>query len=268
MYARRQVVGDGPLGDARLRIGSLGRLEFPDPGSVEEREGSQVPADVAIVRVEPVLVERERAGLRRIEPDARTRGRLAELGPALVGEQRVANGEREILPIAGAELLADQLQAGGDVAPLVGPAHLQLHAAASVQMQEIGGLQQHVAELGEAQARSQANLDRILGQHVWHGQVLADVAQEAQQRVRAQPFVVVDDFGAVRTVEVEEPRKLGLDADHVLLDRRATQQQPLRGPFRRIADHGRPAAHDDDRGATRSLQVQQAEDRHEVSDME
>ena len=123
----------------------------------------------------------ERARPSRIEPYARACGRLAELAAALVGQKRVAHREPEILPVARPELLADQLQAGGHVSPLVRPAHLQLDAAGAVQVQEVGGLKKHVAELGVAQPGLHTDLDRVLGQHVRDRQVLADVPQESQQ---------------------------------------------------------------------------------------
>ena len=76
----------------------------------------------------------------------------------------------------------DELQAGRDVAPLVGAAHLQLDAHRPVEVREVVGLQQHVAELGERQPALQAHLDRVLGEHVRDREVLAGVAQEVDQR--------------------------------------------------------------------------------------
>ena len=55
-----------------------------------------------------------------------------------------------------AEPAADQVDAGDDVAPLVGAAGLQLDAVVLVQVAEVVGLQQHVAELGERDARARS----------------------------------------------------------------------------------------------------------------
>ena len=114
------VVGQGTVRDPALRMSLLLDFQALDLCPVEERERSQVLADIPVVGVEPVLVEGEGAGSVRIEPDARARGRLAVLRATLIGQKRVAQGVREILSVAGAELLADQLQTGGHVAPLVG----------------------------------------------------------------------------------------------------------------------------------------------------
>ena len=51
-------------------------------------------------------------------------------------------------------------------------------------MQEVGRLQQHVAELGEREPRLEPHLDGVLGEHVRHREVLADVAQEVEQAER------------------------------------------------------------------------------------
>ena len=48
----------------------------------------------------------------------------------------------------GAAQLADQIDAGGDVAPLIAAAHLQRAAVAIEQLEKVVRLQQQVAELG------------------------------------------------------------------------------------------------------------------------
>ena len=68
---------------------------------------------------------------------------LAELGAVALQQQRPGEAVRRL-----AGRLADQVDAGGDVAPLVGAAHLQLDAVRGVEVPEVVGLQQHVAELG------------------------------------------------------------------------------------------------------------------------
>ena len=55
----------------------------------------------------------------------------------------------------------------------------------AVQVQEVGRLEGLVAELGEAHARGEARLDGVLGEHVGHREVLADVAQEVEDGHRA-----------------------------------------------------------------------------------
>ena len=106
----------------------------------------------------------------------------------------------------------DELETGRDVAPLVGAAHLQLHAHRAVEVPEVVRLQEHVAELRERQAALEANLDGVLGEHVRHREVLADVAQEIDERQLAEPIEVVDHQRAARSGrEVEEAFQLTAD---------------------------------------------------------
>ena len=73
---------------------------------------------------------------------------LAHLRAVGLGEQRA--GEAVELHAAHPP---GQVDAGRDVAPLVAAADLQLAAVLVVQVHEVVRLQQHVAELGVAQAR-------------------------------------------------------------------------------------------------------------------
>ena len=68
-----------------------------------------------------------------------------------------------------------------------------------MQPEVVVGLQQHVAELGEGDALLglQAHLHALPGQHLVDGGVLADVAQELEQRDRLGPVAVVDEPAAV-----------------------------------------------------------------------
>ena len=86
---------------------------------------------------------------------------------------------RGLLPHPGRA--PDEFQAGRDVAPLIRAAHLQLDALRAVEVPEVVGLQEHVAELGERQAALEAGLDGVLGEHVRDREVLARVAQEVDQ---------------------------------------------------------------------------------------
>ena len=90
---------------------------------------------------------------------------------------------------------ADEVDAGEDVAQLVGPADLQLAAEVVVQPQVVVGLQQHVAELGvgDALLGLQADPHALAGEHLVDRGVLADVAQELEQRDRLRPVAVVDE---------------------------------------------------------------------------
>jgi hypothetical protein len=105
----------------------------------------------------------------------------------------------------------DQLEAGGDVPPLIRAAHLEIHAHRPVEVLEVGRLDQHVAELGERQAAVQPRRDRVLGEHVRDREVLADVPQPVDQPDLAEPVEVVHHQRAAvagRRGEVEEALEL------------------------------------------------------------
>ena len=67
------------------------------------------------------------------------------------------------------------------------------------QLQEVVRLQQQVAELGERNPlfALEPAVDRLLLEHVVHGEVLARVAKKREQIDRAEPVGVVDDPGGV-----------------------------------------------------------------------
>ena len=164
---------------------------------------------------------------------------------------------------------ADQLEPGGDVAPLVGATGLDLDVERPIEVQEIGRLQEHVAELGVRQAGVEAGLDRVLGQHVRDREVLADVAQELEHAHRAEPVVVVDDAGLGRAGrEVEEVLELGLDRGGVGDDLGAIEQVALGRLAGWVADHAGAPTHDHHRTAAVALDVHQPEDRDQVPRVE
>src|SRR5439155_21699550 len=128
--------------------GFLGlRVKFADGRLVKKSEKLQITGDVAVVGANPELVELIDAGPARIQPDGARLG-LAELGSVGLGDER--QGEA----IDGtSEFFATKLDAGGDVAPLVAAADLQLAFVVAAQDVKVEGLEQHIAELGVADAR-------------------------------------------------------------------------------------------------------------------
>ena len=164
---------------------------------------------------------------------------------------------------------ADELEPGGDVAPLVGAAHLELDILRPEQVGEVVCLEQHVAELRERQPAREPDLDRLLVEHVRDREMLARVAQEIDERQLPQPIEVVDERRAIRLRrEVEEPLELASDPDDVPLQRLAVEQVAFRRPPRRIPDHPGPAADDRDRPPAEALEPQQPEDGDQMADME
>ena len=162
----------------------------------------------------------------------------------------------------------DQLEAGGDVAPLIGAAHLELDAQVAVEVLEVGRLEEHVAELGEREAAPSRDCTESFDEHVRDREVLPDVPQELEHRDLAEPVEVVDHDRRRRAVEVEESLELRADPGEVRLERRPVEEVPLRRRAGRVADHPRSAAHEDDRAAAPPLEMDERRDRHEVSDVE
>ena len=87
----------------------------------------------------------------------------------------------------------DQVDPGGDVSPLVRSPDLHLTPVTNVQLVEVVGLEEHVAELGERDplVASQAGADRLLAQHGPDGYVLADVTEELQDPHVLGPLPVI-----------------------------------------------------------------------------
>ena len=167
---------------------------------------------------------------------------------------------------------ADEVDAGGDVAPLVGPGHLELAALGLVQDAEVVGLQEHVGELGEGDAvvPLDPGPDRVLGQHRVDGDVLADVAEELEDAHRLGPGAVVDQPGLRGPgLEVEEPLELGRDRGEVGGELLELEE----GPLRRTAARGRRSCRSRRRparsgGARPVLEPPQQEDLLQVADVQ
>src|SRR6266545_4900630 len=101
----------------------------------------------------------------------------------------------------------------------VAAADLERALALAKQVQEVVGLEQHVAELGERQPRIESRLHRLLLQHDVHGEVLADVAQEVDHALLDQPLgIVQQQCGRGTGAEFQKPRGLVAHAMHVLAD--------------------------------------------------
>ena len=118
-----------------LRLALLGRrlrrrLELVDRGLLEKREVLEVVHDVAIVGVQPELVEPERRGP-RADRARRARLRSCRTSRPTPSSQR----QHQAVRLLRAQL-ANQIDAGRDVAPLIAAAHLQ---RAAVPIEELRG---------------------------------------------------------------------------------------------------------------------------------
>ena len=110
----------------------------------------------------------------------------------------------------GSPHLADQVEAGREVAPLVGTTCLKHHTVFVVQVQEVVALQHLIAEFSEGDAffRVETTGDGLFAEHGAEPEVLADIAQEVDDRHVGDPVVVVDETHTVVAFGIKETRNL------------------------------------------------------------
>ena len=268
MYHHGDLFGQSLLQGTEVGCGLLLADECLDLLTGEGGEDLDVFLRIGIAHVEPELVELVGGGVAPVEPYVAALG-LAELAAIGLGDEGADQGER-----FASLHTADELGAGGDVAPLVGAAHLQAHALLAVEVQEVVALQQLVGELGEGHPftglAAQALLHGVFRHHVVDGEVLADVADEVEEAVVFHPVVVVDQDGTVGDValEIEEFGKLLLDGFLVVAQRRLVEQVALGGLHGGVADHAGGTAYEGYRRVSGALQVLEHHHPHQVAYMQ
>ena len=140
------------------------------------------------------------------------------------------------------------------------------------QVIEIIGLQEHVAELGVANAIVailHAGADRLLGHHGIDREVLTHVAQELEVGDGPEPIKIVHQTRRIaRGVEVEEPGQLLLDRGDVVLQHVRGQQVALRGTTAGITNHAGRSAGQGQGYMPSLLESAQAQKRHQIADMQ
>ena len=258
------LAGEGLVRLARARVRKMRGLEGVDLVGREERELPQVDRHHGVLGVHEELVEPVGACLLRVEPDGTALG-LAEFRAVGLGDQ----GEGQA-PRRHPQLLADQVGARRDVAPLVGAADLELAAAGPAQVVEVMGLEHHVAELRVADAALALHpgAHALLGHHHVHGKVLSDVAQEIEVAHAGRPRGVVHHpRGIGLGVEVEDPGELRLDAGEVPVELLAREEVALGGLSRRVADHPRRPARQGDGMVAHELEPPECQLSHEAADV-
>ena len=190
------------LGDAFLR---------------QKREVLEVTHHIAVVGANPELVKLVDARASWIEPHCARLG-LAEFRAVGIGDERQGEAVH-----GGVELASTQLDTGGDVAPLIAAADLQLAIVRFLQMIKIEGLQEHVGKLGVADAHLailHAGAYAFLGHHAVDGEVLANVAQEVEIGNTCRPVGVIQQLSGVSGgFKIQQLGQLLLHRRNVLLER-------------------------------------------------
>ena len=112
---------------------------------------------------------------------------LAKLVAVRVGDQRHGKG---VHLVTGG--LADQLDAGGDVAPLVRAGDLEVDASMLVQVLEVQTLDEHIRKLCVGDSALHLATDEILAEHIADIDIFSVVAEEFHDVDVLDPVVVVD----------------------------------------------------------------------------
>ena len=143
-----------------------------------------------------------------------------------------------------------EVDALGDVAPLVTSTDLQFAVLVGVQPPVIECLEQHVGELGVADAvlRLHPALHRVPGHHLIDGHVLTDISEEVEHADLHRPVVVADELGTPLTwIEIDQSPQLAADPFDVGRQGLLIKKIAFLGATTGVTDHSRRTAdqHDD-----------------------
>ena len=197
---------------------------------------------IVVGDVHPELEELIRGGVFLREPDIAGLC-LTELTAVSFGDERTGEGECLI-----AVHLTHQLDARGDIAPLVGTAHLHEAVLVLVEIDKIVALKELVGELGErhtlCELAVETFLHRVLRHHIIDGDEFADVTGEIQEGVVLHPVVVVHELRGIGfvAVEIQEVLQLLADAGYVMAQCLLGEEVTLGGLAGGVSDHTRSAA--------------------------
>ena len=209
MHRTRDILGQLLLRFTALRCLLECRLQLGDGRERQEGEDLEKACRIRIGRAEEELVKVVGRRLALIEVD-RVALALSELLAGTVTHQR----DRDAVDFLATQL-AHEIDPSRNVTPLVRAANLETAARRIVEMQEVIGLQQGIAELRKAHPRlaGQACAHALAAQHGAHTEMLAHIAQKIQKTELAQPVVVIDDHGRCRgMVEIKKTRQVLADA--------------------------------------------------------
>jgi hypothetical protein len=257
---------EGLMSHASAWIGGVLLLKRRDFIAGQECEKLQVTNDVAVIGVDPKLVEAIDAGLFGIDPDS-TRHALAEFGAIGIGDKRECETED-----LSTKFFAAEITAGGNVAPLIAAADLQFAIKFLAQMVEIERLEQHVAEFSVADAGFavfHAGADAFLGNHHVYGEMLADFPEELQVADGCSPGIVVEQTrGICLGVEIEQSTELHLDVGDVGIEHFLGKELALYRFATGVADGTGCTAGKGDGDVAEELEASEGDKGDEIADVE
>ena len=140
-------------------------------------------------------------------------------------------------------------------------------------MQEIVALEQLVRKFRERHPFSkfaiETSLHAVFRHHIVHRDALTNFACKIEETIVLHPFVVVHQFGSIRSIafKVEEARQLFLDASHVVAQCFFVQQIALSTFARRVANHPRSTSHERKRFVSSLLEMAEHHHATEVTNV-
>src|SRR5690348_3006916 len=150
----------------------------------QEGEEFQITDHVPVVGANPELIKLVNTGPGGVEPN-RARFSFAELGAISIGNEWQGQAVGGL-----SEFLARQIDTSGNIAPLIAATDLELASVITAEDVKIESLEEHVAEFGVADpdlAVFHAGSNAFLGDHLIHGEVLADIAKKIEVTDRCSP---------------------------------------------------------------------------------
>ena len=142
-----------------------------------------------------------------------------------------------------------QVDATGDIAPLIRAADLQPATVSVIQLGKIEGLQNHVAEFCKADACAFAVEplpNGFFADHIVDRKVLADVAQKVEHIDVCHPIEVIDHQRRIVPCKVDKLADLLADPGDPIRHHLRGVQLPLGGLETRITDQASGTPHQRD----------------------
>src|SRR4051812_5766832 len=100
----------------------------------------------------------------------------------------------------------------------------------------------------------EARANSVADDHLIDGEVLADIAEEVEQRQFAEPVEIIDQYGAIRA-KFDEALDLSANAGDVAVEDVAGEHGPLVALSAGITDEARRTANDGNRTVAGELET-------------
>ena len=177
----------------------------------QEGQKCQALLHISIVHIAPVLIEIIDRSLFLIQPES-TASSFAHLLAIALGQQSKGKAINRI-----ASLATGKLYTANNIGPLIIATHFQLQIVATMKLQEVIGLHNHVVELQEGQALFHTVLVALSCQHTVNSKMRSYIPQQLNVVQLAEPISVVDNQSLV-IAEIKKSSHLLLEAIAIVLN--------------------------------------------------